>query len=177
MVKTHKKYQDYLHNPVENTFHLDPTNIEKVQSYIKAYRNNKSTGHSSIPTKLFKQFKNPLSEPLTLLIYLTFSEDKLPSILKMGTIFSVHKKGCEIEVTNYRPIYLLSYISKIIEKMVHDRLYMFLEKKNAFYNYQFGFRNNHSTNHALIEITEQIQNTCDKNPFTCGVYLDLKKSI
>ena len=61
--------------------------------------------------------------------------------------------------------------------MVHDRLYMFLEKNNAFYNYQFGFRNNHSTNHALIEITEQIQNTCDKNPFTCGVYLDLKKSI
>ena len=50
MVKTHKKYQDYLRNPVENKFHLDPTNIEKVQAYIKAYRNNKSTGPSSIPT-------------------------------------------------------------------------------------------------------------------------------
>ena len=42
--------------------------------------------------------------------------------------------------------------------MVHNRLYRFLEQNNAFCNYQFGFRNNHSTNHALTEITEQIQN-------------------
>ena len=59
--------------------------------------------------------------------------------------------------------------------MVHDRLYMFLEQNNTFYNYQFGFRNTHSTNHAIIKITEQIQNVCDKNLFTCGVYLDLQK--
>ena len=37
-----------------------------------------------------------------------------------------------------------------------------LELNNGFYNYQFGFRNNHSTNHALIEITKQSQNACDK---------------
>ena len=52
--------------------------------------------------------------------------------------------------------------------MVHDRLYRILQQNNAFYNYQFGFRNNHSTNHALIAITEQIRNV-----FTCGIYLDL----
>ena len=61
--------------------------------------------------------------------------------------------------------------------MVHDRLYMFLEQNNAFYNYQFGFRNNHSTNHALIEITEQIRNAWNKNLFTCAVYLDLEKAF
>ena len=61
--------------------------------------------------------------------------------------------------------------------MVRDRLYMFLEQNNVFYNYQFGFRNNHSINHALIEITEQIQNACDKNLFTCRVYLDLQKAF
>ena len=54
--------------------------------------------------------------------------------------------------------------------MVHNRLYRFLQQNNAFYNYQSGFRNNHSTNHALIAITEQIRNV-----FTCGVYLDLQK--
>ena len=95
----------------------------------------------------------------------------------MGKIFPVHKKGSKTELTNYRPISLLSNISKIIEKMVHDRLYIFLEQNKAFYNYQFGFRNNHSTNHALIEITEQIRNACDRNLYTCGVYLDLKKAF
>ena len=59
--------------------------------------------------------------------------------------------------------------------MIHDSIYMFLEQNNAFYNYQFGLRNNHSTNHALTEVTEQIRNACDKNSFTCRVYLNLKK--
>ena len=139
--ETRRKYQDYLLNPVVNTFHLDPANPEEVQSYIKTLKNNKSTRPSSIPNKLFKQFKKPLSEPLTLLINLTFTEGKFPAILKMGKIFPVHKKGSKTELTNYRPISLLSNISKIIEKMVHDRLYIFLEQNKAFYNYQFGFRN------------------------------------
>ena len=54
---------------------------------------------------------------------------------------------------------------------------MFLEQNNALYDFQFGFRNNHSTNHALIEITEQIRNACDKNLYTCGVYPDLQKAF
>ena len=61
--------------------------------------------------------------------------------------------------------------------MVHDKPYMFLKQNNAFDSYQFGLRNNHSTNHALIKITEQIRNACDKNLFTCGVYLDLRKAF
>ena len=137
-----------------------------MKSYINTLKNNKSTVPSSIPKKLFKQVKKPLSDPVTLLINLTFSEGKFPSILKVGKIFPVHKKGCKTEVTNYRPISLLSNISKIIEKVVHDRLYMFLEQNNAFYNYQFGFINNHSANYALIEITEQKRNASDKNLFT-----------
>ena len=47
----------------------------------------------------------------------------------------------------------------------------------SFYRYQFGFRPNHSTNSALIEITEQIQKACDKDLFACQVYLDLKKAF
>ena len=54
---------------------------------------------------------------------------------------------------------------------------MFLEQNNALYDFQFGCRNNHSTNHALIEITERIKNACDKNLCVCGVYLDLQKAF
>ena len=176
MVKTQKISRLLMQSSCKQ-FLLGPTNTEEVQSYIKTLKNNKSTGPSSIPNKQFKQFKKPLSEPQKLLINLAFSEGKSLSILKVGKIFLVHKNGCKTEVTNYRPISLLLNISKIIEEMVHDRLYMFLEQNNAFYIYQFGFRNNHSTNHALIEITEQIRNACDKNLFTCGVYLHLQKAF
>ena len=54
---------------------------------------------------------------------------------------------------------------------------MYLEDNNIFYKYQFRFRANHSTNHALTEITEQIRNACDKGLYTCGVCLDLQKAF
>ena len=50
----------------------------------------------------------------------------------MGKIFPLHKNNCKTDVNNYRPISLLSNISKIIEKIVHDRLYMYLGNNNIF---------------------------------------------
>ena len=129
IVGRHKNYQDYLINPIENTFNLDPANTEEVHCYIKTLKNNKSTGPSSISNKLFKQFIKPLSEPLKLLIKLTFLEGKFPAIFKLGKTIPVYKKGSKTEVDNYRPISLLPIISKIIEKMVHDRLYRFPKNK------------------------------------------------
>ena len=71
-----------------------------MQFYIKTLKNSKSTSPSSIPNKLFKQFKKPLSEPLTLLINLTFSEDQFPSILKVGKIFPVQGPAHRMQVSH-----------------------------------------------------------------------------
>ena len=45
------------------------------------------------------------------------------------------------------------------------------------YNYQFGFRNNNSTTHALIDITKKIRSALDKGIFACGIYIDLQKAF
>ena len=89
----------------------------------------------------------------------------------------VFKKGDKLEVNNYRPISLISNISKVIEKLIHRRLNSFSEQNNIFYLSQFGFRDRHSTSHALIEITDKIMKACDQGLFACGVYLDLKKAF
>ena len=68
-------------------------------------------------------------------------------------------------------------ISKIIEKQIHKRPNSYLEQNNIFYPSQFGFRDKHSTTHALIEITDQITKACDCGLYVCGVYLDLKKAF
>ena len=88
IVGTHKNYQDYLINPIEKTFNLDLITQQaqrKCSLTEKLLKANK-TGPSSIPNKLFKKFKKPLSEPLTFLINLTFLEDKFCIILKIGKI-------------------------------------------------------------------------------------------
>ena len=64
-----------------------------------------------------------------------------------------------------------------MEKIVHPRLYSFLEKNSLLFEQQYGFWNKLSTNHALIDITSKIQTACDKGIFACGVYVDFKKAF
>ena len=64
-------------------------------------------------------------------------------------------KGSNLQFNNYRPISLLSNINKIFEKLMYTRLYNFLDIHNCIYNLRFGFREKHSTNHALFSITEK----------------------
>ena len=68
-------------------------------------------------------------------------------------------------------------MGKIIEELVHKRLNVFLEKEQIYYNFQFRFRLNLSTNNALLSIVESIQSHLDKNKFSAGVFFDLKKAV
>ena len=78
---------------------------------------------------------------------------------------------------NCRPISLLSNIGKIIEKLIHLRLGLFLETHNCYYLFQFGFRLNFSTNNALNSIAENIQTQLDDGKYSAGVFIDLKKAF
>ena len=80
-------------------------------------------------------------------------------------------------MSNYRPISLLSNINKIFEKLVHARLYSFLELHNCIFELQFGFRSEHSTNHALLSLTETIRNALDNSNFAGGIFVDLQKAF
>ena len=100
-----------------------------------------------------------------------------PTCLKNACIKPLHKKDSKLLVENYRPISLLSNINKIFEKVIHHRVYDFLEKKQALYENQFGFRKGHNTNHALIALTESIRRALDQNNFAVGVFIDLQKAF
>ena len=90
----------------------------------------------------------------------------------------IFKKTDTLECTNYRSISLTSNISKILEKLVHKRLYCFLDQNEFLYNNQYGFRSNHSATQALIDITEKIRNALEENKkhYACGVFIDLEKA-
>ena len=60
---------------------------------------------------------------------------------------------------------------------MYSTLYDFLNKYNCLYKKQFGFRNSHSINHALITITETIREALDRDEYSCGVFLDFQKAF
>ena len=93
IIPTQKTYDDFLTNPIEQSFKFDLTSDEEIITYIKSLKNNKSNGPFSISNKL-KKFQKPLSTSLTLLINLTFTKGKFPGIFKIGKIFPIHKKNC-----------------------------------------------------------------------------------
>ena len=115
--------------------------------------------------------------PLCHIINMSLSTGNYPDKLKLVKVIPIHK-GCSThELNNFRPISLISVFDKIIEKIIHSRLYNFLELHNILYENQFGFRKDNSTIYALMQITERIKECIDNGKFGCGIFIDLRKAF
>ena len=116
---------------------------------------NKSLGPNSIPIYIIKIYSRFFSEKLSH-INLSFVNGIFPDLCKIAKVIPLFKKDNELLCENYRTISLLPIFSKILEK-VYARMYSFFTENNSIYDRQFGFRSNHSTNHALLNHTEDIK--------------------
>ena len=133
---------------------------------------NKSAGPHSIPIFLLKILSSYISTPLATLINSSFENGVFPDKLKPGKVNPLHKKESIDSPSNYRSIFISSVFSKIIEKLMHKRLYGFLDTFELLYPLQFGFREKHSTMHALLSLTEAIKQSIDSGKIGCGIFLN-----
>ena len=100
-----------------------------------------------------------------------------PSVLKTAKVVPVFKKDSKLDYSNYRPISLLSNVEKILEKLMYKRLYTFPNSNNIINNLQFGSRQQYSTSHTLVHITENIRKALDGGNIGCRVFADLQKAF
>ena len=100
-----------------------------------------------------------------------------PCKLKIAKVIPIYKKGDSTQINNYRPISILNTVNKIFEKILYSRLIKYINDFDILYKYQFGFREGHSTEHAIIEIVDNIRFSLDNNNMTCGIFLDLTKAF
>ena len=68
-------------------------------------------------------------------------------------------------------------IGKLIGKIVHKKIYSYLEKNSLLFKQQYGFRNKLSTNHALTDIKNRIQEARGNGHYACGIYVHFKKTF
>ena len=97
----------------------------------------------------------------------------------MSKIVPIFKADDETEPNNYWPISLLSNFNRIFEKLMYKRMKVFINEDDLLYCSQYGFREEHSTQHAIIDIVNTIQSNMDKRQtlFSGGVFIDLKKAF
>ena len=138
---------------------------------------SKYTGPQSIPVKLLKLIPDLIITPLCKIISNSFTSGVFPESLKILKVIPIHEEGSTQILDNYRPISLLSVFDKIIEKLMHKRLYSFLTDHNILFQNQFVFRKHNSTTYALIHITEMIKESIDNHKYGCGIFIDLRKAF
>ena len=95
----------------------------------------------------------------------------------MAKVIPIFKSDDETDPNNYRPISLLSCFNRIFEKLVFKRLKSFIEERKIINSSQYGLRQGHSTEHAILDIVHAIQSNMDAGKFSCGVFVDLKKAF
>ena len=100
-----------------------------------------------------------------------------PSKLKMAKTIPVYKADDDTDVKNYWPFSLLSHFNRIFQKMIKRRMESFIEQKDLLSSSQYGFRKAHSTQHAIHDVLNAIKTNMDKQLFSCGVFIDLKKAF
>ncbi len=100
-----------------------------------------SEGYDNVSTKLLKQTVKGVATPLDHIVNLSLSHGIFPNDMKLAKIVPIFKNGNTKLFNNYRPIHgILPAFSKILEKIVCNRLLHFLESKNILYKHQYGFR-------------------------------------
>ena len=101
----------------------------------------------------------------------------VPGTMKLAKVIPIYKSKDKQMLNNYRPISLLPIFSKIIEKVIYQRLFNFLNTNNALFSSQYGFRKNHSTINAVTELVSHVITAMNRKENTISVFLDLSKAF
>jgi hypothetical protein len=173
-----KKPEDYM--PVlENITELDLGTASQVHicDVIKSLQPKNSCDIDGISTKLLKYLSIELSWPLSHIFKLSLSTGSFPSRLKMSRTVPIFKAGNSQLCVNYRPIALLSTLSKVLEKIVSVQLVNHLDRNKILYKHQYGFQRNKSTEHSIIHALNFIGQAMNDNKYCIGVFFYLKKAF
>ena len=115
-----------------------------------------------------------MCEPLKYLFNLSIEKRIFPDDLKIAKITPIYKAD---DLSNYRPISVLSCFSKILERIKYNRLYQYLTENKILYPKQFGFQTGHSTEHAVLQLVDQILESFEYNKYSLGAFIDLSKTF
>ena len=169
-------YENFLTGSYSSSFFLRPMSMSDLVELIGELKDS-SGGYLGIPAKVFKDNLDIICDPLCRIYNLCISKGYFPKKLKIAKITPIFKAGDRSEVSNYRPISVLSPLSKLLEKYIHSQISSYFETKNIFNNQQCGFRNRRSTDLSIAKLLKMIIEGVDEGKYGVSVFLDFKKAF
>ena len=176
-IRPRHDFKNYLKNRIINSFFMETITPEEIVSTTKLLKSKSSYGYDKLSMKLIKGIIDKISLPLSLIFNKSFSTGLFPEGLKIARIIPVLKSGDKNDIKNYRPISLLPSLSKIIEKIILNKLITFFDKHNILNMHQHGFRPKYSTSTALTDVLDYITHSIDNKLSVIALFVDISKAF
>ena len=149
----------------------------EVINIVNSFKSSSAAGYDNICMNIIKQSIHLIVEPITHIINLSITNGIVPDKMKLARVIPVLKCNDQTQLSNYRPISVLPVFSKILERVIYNRMVHYLDNYNSLCHQQFGFRKGYSTSMALIRLSDQLFTAIDNKKFTIGIFLDLSKAF
>ena len=168
---------DYMTDQINTQFTFHPIDNIYTKQMIKNIKLSKSKGHDGISSEVLKLISNDISSSITLIISQSLTTGIFPDKLKIAKVVPIFKKDSKKEFQNYRPISVLSVISKIFESVIHDQLNEYFISNKLFCAQQYGFMKNASTELASLELIDRLLSQLNDLKIPINLHLDLSKAF
>ena len=166
----------YIKTQVPDSIFLESVDESEIISICKNMKDCSSGWDQTIPRVVKSTYQNFIV-PITHVMNLSIINGVVPNELKVAKVVPIYKSGDRRLINNYRPVSVLPCFSKILDKLMYNRIYNFIHKHNLLNEYKFGFRQKRSTNQALIVLLDKITAALDNGAIVLGVFLDFSKAF
>ena len=171
-----KNPTDYMMQNIDTIFNINPVTEDEIVKIMGQFKDS-AAGWDSLKPSIIKNIKEYVKLPLACICNLSFSTGVFPTELKLANVAPVFKANDEMAFTNYRPVSVLPVFSKLVERLMYNRLVTYINENRLLYKYQFGFQEGKATYMALIVLIEKVAEALDKGESVIGVFLDFSKAF
>ena len=151
--------------------------IEKVNKLLKSLKNTRSTSIDELDNFCVKISADIIDKPLYHIITLSIIQKKFPRNWKYSKVIPLHKKGDRLDRKNYRPVAILSPLSKILQKVMYEQLYNYFTENKIFSPDLHGYRQHRSTQTALMTMYDRWVKAAASGKVSGALLLDLSAAF
>ena len=173
--------QHYLSKHIQanqNSLLFSDVSTQDVLDVCQKFTPKTSSDPAGFQQNIVLQDVNLIAPVIAHLVNCSQKSGIFPENGKIARVIPVYKnKGRKDIYGNYRPISLLPMFSKILERLIYNKVFDFLVRYKILFKSQYGYRKGHNTTHATLDFVKAIEDAIEQNEYAIGIFCDLSKAF